>query len=180
MSDILPRFSCCFFFWTAKEHLSQICQKAASDSKKVLAVICCPSDTHAGRRRQLTLLWAAAVSRLDVGELRFPTPHKRHRWQDLTQQRNKCWCCVRRREPNGKGRQSKKGLPRSSTFTSCCCLCWLPPPLPTALSPPSSSPRHQDRPASPWRGNQTFCQRRGHKGLIKGGWQCRMEPNQEG
>lgn len=50
--------------------------------------------------------------------------------------------------------------------------------LPSLRSP--SSPPHQDWPVSPWRGNQTFCQRRGRKGLIKGGWQSRMEPNQGG
>lgn len=86
---------------------------------------------------------AATVSRLVEGGLRFPTPPQHHRWQDLTRQTNKC--CERRREPNGKGRQSKKGLPRSSTFTSCCCLCWLPPPLPTTPPPlPSFYPPHQD------------------------------------
>lgn len=103
--------------------------------------ICCQKDTRAGRRCQLTSLGAAALSLLVVGELIFPTPPKCHRWQDLTGLRNECWCCERRRQPNGKGRQSKKGLPRSSTFTSCCCLCWLPslrpppPPLLTTTGP---------------------------------------------
>lgn len=141
------------FFWTASEHLSPIGQKADSLSNKVLVLICCQKDTRAGRRRQLTSLGAAAVSRLFVGELIFPTPPKCHRWQDLTRLRNEGWCRERRREPNGKGRQSKKGLPRSSTFTSCCCLCWLPPPLPAAPPPPPLL--HQDWPVSPWRGNQT-------------------------
>lgn len=136
-------------------HLSQICQKADSHSNKVLVLICCQKDTRAGRRRQLTSLGAAAVRRPVLGELIFPTLPKCHRWQDLTRLRNECWCCERRREPNGKGRQSKKGLPRSSTFTSCCCLCWLPPPLP-APPTPHPPPPHQDWPVSPWRGNQTF------------------------
>lgn len=35
--------------------------------------------------------------------------------------------------------------------------------------PPPPSPPQQERPASPWRGYQTFCQRRGREGLIKGG-----------
>lgn len=124
------------FFWTTGEHHLQMCQKADSRSNKVLVRICCQKDTRAGRRRQLTSLGMAAVIRLVVGELIFPTPPKCHRWQDLTRLRNKCWCFEMRQEPNGKGRQSKKGLPRSSTFTSCCCLCWLPPPLP-APPPPS-------------------------------------------
>lgn len=77
---------------------------------------------------------------------------------------------------NGNKRARTKGLPHSFTFTPhccCCCCCWLPLPLPLLLPQPRWACQPSER-------QPDTSSAAGYQGLIKGGWQCRMEPIQGG
>lgn len=71
----------------------------------------------------------------------------------------------KQKKSNG-GRKDHLALPLSPPAVAAAGSCL---PSLRLSPPPPPSPPQQDRPDRPWRGNQTFCQRRGSDGLIKGG-----------
>lgn len=87
---------------------------------------------------------------------------------------------LKRWEMNGKRATEGEWTPSLFHFHLLLLLLLAPAsPPPSSPSPPPSAPQ-QDQPDSPWRGNQTFWERRARDGLIKGGWQCKIEPRQGG